>query len=55
MISLVWPSNVTMMWSGIRGMLFELGDVGDDGSEIECIVCESGDVEREEEAIVLLV
>jgi hypothetical protein len=34
-------------------MLVELGDVGDDGSE--CIVCESGDVEREEEAIVLLV
>jgi hypothetical protein len=41
-----------MMWSGIRGIWFEDGDVGDDGSE--CIVCESGDVERDEESIVFL-
>jgi hypothetical protein len=33
-------------------MLVELGDVGDDGSE--CIVCESGDVERDEESIVFV-
>jgi hypothetical protein len=45
MISRVCPSNVTMMWSGTRGMVF------DDGSAL----CESRDDERIDEASIVFV
>jgi hypothetical protein len=51
--SLVWPSNVTMIWFGMLGMLREKNDddvdVGDDGAV--CIACESGDGDRDEDSI----
>lgn len=50
-ISLVFPSNVTMIWSGMGGMsLSHEGDdedVGDVGVE-----CESGDGDRDAEFIL---
>jgi hypothetical protein len=47
MISRVCPSNVTMMWSGTRGMVL---DDGDNGSAL----CESRDDERIDELSILL-
>jgi hypothetical protein len=40
MTSLVWPLNVTMIWSGMRGM------TGDVGSEWEL---DDGDGDRDDE------
>jgi len=54
--SLVWPSNVTMICSGMLGISLEKNDddvgVGDDGAV--CMDCESGDGDREQESIALM-
>jgi hypothetical protein len=53
MISRVWPSKVTMMWSGICGILESVGDDGED-----CDDCDDGDDgegDRDDELIVLVV
>jgi hypothetical protein len=44
MTSLVWPLNVTMIWSGMRGM------TGDEGSEWEL---DDGDGDRDEEFMAI--
>jgi hypothetical protein len=56
--SLVFPSKVTMICSGMDGISFakngdEERDVGVVG--VECIVCESGDDDRDEESMFVYV